>query len=114
MQHETKMRKGYDGWRAESEISLGAAEDGERVLKLSTSRNSRGGLSSFASTCIRKDEGGYYSERHAIFGDYAKNFNPVPCARVTEKAVKDAHTKALEQFPAIIEEAKAYYAKQPA
>ena len=115
MTHETKMRKRHDGWAAESEQklqdvaadSMGAA--GERIIKLSTSKGPRGGISSFVSVCIRRRENGYQSEQVAMFEDYAKWYNVTPCARVTEKAIQAAHAVALQTFADHIAAAKVQY-----
>jgi hypothetical protein len=117
MTFELKMTKGHDGWKAQSEISLGecdgtfAGTRGTRILKLSTYKHSRGGIWSVASVAIRENrEGGYYSESTMLFQDYSKTVQHIAAARVTEKAIKQAHETALQSFPVIIEEARAQYA----
>jgi hypothetical protein len=116
MTFEIKMTKGQDGWKAQSEISLGecdgmfAGTRGERILKLSTYKHSRGGIWSFASVAIRENREGGYSESTMLFQDYSKTVQHIAAARVTEKAIKQAHETALQSFPAIIEEARAQYA----
>lgn len=101
---------------AESEYKLedvpadSMEEAGVRMIKLSTSKGSRGGISSFASVCVRRDTGhGYQSETSALFQDYAKWYNVTPCARVTEKAIREAHAVALESFADHIAAAKLQY-----
>jgi isocitrate/isopropylmalate dehydrogenase len=116
MTFELKMTKGQGGWKAQSEISLGecdgmfAGTRGERILKLSTYKHSRGGIWSLASVAVRENQGGYYSESTMLFQDYNKTVQHIAAARATEKAIKQAHETALQSFPAIIEEARAQYA----
>ena len=117
MTFELKMTKGRDGWKAQSEITLGecdgmsAGTRGERILKLSTYKHPRGGIWSLASVAVREHrEGGYYSESTMLFQDYNKTVQHIAAARATEKAIKQAHETALRSFPAIIEEARAQYA----
>lgn len=101
--------------RAESEIKLedvaaeGREDAGVRMLKLSTSKGSRGGISSFASVCVRRYSNGYQTETSALFQDYAKWYNATPCKRVTEKAIEAAHRVALETFAEHIAAAKLQY-----
>lgn len=82
---------------------------GDRVLQVSTSKSSKGDISSLASVHIKKVERGFISREHTMFEDYSKWFNRTPCARVTEKALVTAHEKALEQWPEIETEVKAKY-----
>jgi hypothetical protein len=116
MTFEIKMTKGQDGWKAQSEICLGecdgmfAGTRGERILKLSTYKHSRGGIWSVASVAIRENRERGYAESTMLFQDYSKTVQRIAAARVTEKAIKQAHETALQSFPAIIEEARAQYA----
>ena len=117
MTFEFKLTKAQDGWKAQSEISLGecdgmfAGTRGERILKLSTYKHSRGGIWSFASVAIRENRGdGSFSKSTMLFQDYSKTVQHIAAARVTEKAIKQAHETARKSFPAIIEEARAQYA----
>jgi len=106
------MEKGHFGWKATSEVTLAETTDGSRVLKLSTTK-SRTAISAMASVCIRQDRGGYHTETHALFEDYAKTgIALTPCTRATEKAVRDVHVRALLQMDTLIAEATAHYAPQ--
>lgn len=113
--HETTIKKGYYGHTAKSEHSLGivpATEyetQGERFVQISTSKGSRGGINSSAGIIIRRQTQHGISEQTALFQDYTKTLLNIPCARVTEKAILEAHKKALEQFEAVIAEATAFY-----
>jgi hypothetical protein len=116
MTFELNITKGQNGWKAQSEISLGecdgmfAGTRGERILKLSTYKHPRGGIWSLASVAVRENREGYYSESTMLFQDYSKTVQHIAAARATEKAIKQAHETALQGFPAIIEEARAQYA----
>jgi hypothetical protein len=120
-------RKGYNGWTAKSERSMGAVaasgvmqRAGERFLRFTTSKDERtGGLSTLASVHIKESyelEGiGYVSELHAMFADYAKTVHRTGrVARITEKAVTEAHSEALAQFEERLAEAMAFYAEKEA
>lgn len=113
MKYETTTRKGHDGWTASSEAVLGETPKGTRILKLTTSK-ARGGVDATASVCIRsKCSTGFISETTVIFEDFYKyGIAPMPCSRVTEKAVREAHHIALEQMDQLVEEAKAFYASR--
>ena len=110
MTYQTTVNKGHDGWRAESLAVLGEVPTGTRKLVLSTSKV-RGGLSSYASVYIYKeDENGFSSKETVIFQDFAKgNIAPTPCKRITERAVRDAHECALLEMKDLIKEAKDFY-----
>jgi len=123
----TTTKSAYNGWHADTEISMGSVEItslGEkklvrRVLEISTSKRRPGSISSFASVSTIEDrtssDGKSYSMKTMeIFSGYAKHFNPTPAKTATEKAVKEAHIKALEHAEAILAEAVAYYAAKAA
>jgi len=109
--YKTKVRKGRDGWEANSEAEIGQTADGARILKLSTSKT-RGGIAAFASVCIRKDcATGFVSETHALFADFTRSgIAMAPGRRATEKAIRDVHATALLEMDALIDEATAFYA----
>ncbi len=120
-------RKGFHGWSARSERSMGAApvntvsgRAGERFLRFTTSKDERtGGLSTMASVYVKEryelSGVAYASEVHAVFGDYAVIVHRTgKVARITEKAVIDAHKEALAQFDARYAEAVAFYAEKEA
>tara|TARA_B100000780_G_scaffold274958_1_gene240782 strand:- start:577 stop:921 length:345 start_codon:yes stop_codon:yes gene_type:complete len=112
MIYETKIQKGQDGWEAISEAVLGQTPQGTRILKLRTSK-ARGGLSAFASVVVRSKKNGYLCETCVIFQDFTKaNIAPIPCKRVTEKAVRAAHDSALTFMDELIVEAQNFYQKQ--
>lgn len=112
MSYETTARKGIHGWEAASEAVLEELPEGQRILKLRTAK-SGAAISATASVCIRKDCGGYFSETHALFQDfYVKGIAATPCKRVTEKAVREVHSRALHEMNGLIAEAKAHYADQ--
>ena len=49
-----------------------------------------------------------------ICSGYAKHFNPITAKTATQKAVKEAHIKALEHAETFLAEALAYYAPKAA
>jgi hypothetical protein len=126
--HQTTMTKSaYNGWHAETVIPMGTVEItslGEkklarRVLEISTSKRRPGLISSFASVATIGDQtssdGNSYSIRTIeIFSGYAKHFNATPAKTATEKAVKEAHVKALEHADTFLAEAIAHYAAKAA
>ena len=116
MTYETATHKDYSGaWRAESLATLGETPEGTRKLELTTSKV-RGGISASANVFIYKNEGtGFSSKTTEIFGDFCKRgIAFTECGRVTEKAVKKAHSHALLEIEAIIEEAKVFYQNREA
>jgi hypothetical protein len=109
---KTEEKRNYKGKLSlRTEYDLGMPTDkGPRILRLSTSKDGdRASISSLASVHIREDKDGYGVESYMLFQDYAKTLNRIPIARVTEKALRDAHAESLKAFPSIIEEAKAHY-----
>jgi hypothetical protein len=123
----TMTKSAYNGWHADTVIPMGTVEItslGEkklvrRVLEISTSKRRPGFISSFASVSTIEDrtssDGKSYSMKTMeIFGDYARHFNPTPAKTATEKAVKEAHIKALDHAETLLAEAIAYYAAKAA
>ncbi len=107
MTYEITTYKDYSGaWRAKSVATLGDTPEGTRKLELTTSKVS-GGVAASANVYIYKSDGSKVTE---IFGDFSKRgIAATPCNRVSEKAVKEVHSRALLEMDAIIEEAKAFY-----
>lgn len=111
MTYETKSSKGYDGWQATSEAEIGQTAEGPRILKLRTAK-ARGGLAASASVCIRKNaaQAGFMCETTEIFGDFYKSgIALTECRRVTEKAVLEVHSRALQGMDSLTRQAKAFY-----
>lgn len=113
---ETKLAKSSNGWKASTEIEIGDSPadytgfPAKRILRMTTSKDSRGNISAFAVTCERRDTGyRYSSECHALFGGYSKKVLAVVNKKATEKQVMAIHQEALASFPAIVEEAKQFY-----
>ena len=107
MIYETTTQKDYSGaWRAEGVATLGETSEGTRKLELTTSKT-RGGIAANANVYIYKSDGSKVTE---IFGDYCKRgIALTPCKRVTEKAIKEVHSRALHELDAIIAEATIFY-----
>lgn len=110
MSYPTHIRKGHDGWRAESEAELGETPEGTRMLELTTYKV-RGGLAASANVFIKKDSGnGYFTKSTMIFQDFNKQgIAATPCKRVTEKAIHEVHSRALLEMDSLVDEAKAFY-----
>ena len=116
MTYETKSSKGYDGWQAVSETEIGQTSEGPRILKLRTAK-ARGGLAASASVCIRKNaaQAGFMCETTEIFGDFYKSgIALTECRRVTEKAVLEVHSRALQGMDSLIVEAQEFYRNREA
>jgi hypothetical protein len=118
----TTTKSAYNGWHADTEIPMGSIEItslGEkklarRVLEISTSKRRPGLISSFASVSTIEDGKSYGVKTIEICSGYAKHFNPTPAKTATEKAVKQAHIKALEHAETLLAEAIAHYAAKAA
>lgn len=115
----TLIKKERIGWKAETEISLGAGEmngeTGTRILKFSTYKGLSGYLHTTASSCLRVVKDGYRVEKHMVglgseAGDYHQSVTAHHGAKkITKKAVKDAHESAMALFGAHIAAAKTKY-----
>jgi hypothetical protein len=123
----TMSKSAYNGWHADTAIPMGEIEingPGEkkfarRVLEIGTSKRKSGLISSFASVSTIEDrtssDGKTYSMKSMeIFSGYAKHFNPTAAKTATQKAVKEAHIKALEHAETILAEAISFYAAKAA
>jgi len=123
----TVNKSAYNGWHADTVIpmgnvevtSLGEKKLARRVLEISTSKRRSGLISSFACVSTIEDktssDGKSYSMKTMeICSGYAKHFNPITAKTATQKAVKEAHIKALEHAETFLAEALAYYAPKAA
>ena len=118
--HKTTIEKSaYNGWNAETLIPMGQTiapslgfTGGERTLIISTSKNSRGGIASFATVYIINEN--EHSRTTEIFGDYRKHFNQTEAKMVNEKRILEAHDVAMQSVDAIMAEALAFYANKEA
>lgn len=100
---QATMRKGREGWEAETEIPL----IGRRVLKVHTRKTSRG-LRCSASAVELSADGLSYT--WVMFGDFGEKLADNPTARCTEKTVKEMHAAALVDIEAVKARALAFYA----
>lgn len=109
---ETTITKNYAGkYEAETLIELPelpAREDmGElrRPVLVISSAGARGGIQPIATVfwCLPT------SRQWTMCEDFSKRLPLVPCARVTEKAIAQAHQQALEQADALKAEAITHY-----
>lgn len=84
----TKVYKNYHKqWIGETNVELGD----NRVLRISTSKSSRGSLNTTATVSIR--EGDFLS--HRVYVDYCKTVESTNPNRITEKVVSVQHNKVI-------------------
>jgi len=97
-----KIRKIQGDWEARTDTPINS--DGTRILRLSTSKTNSGGkISTTARTWTITDGG-----ESTVFGiaggggDFSVSITTVPCKRVTEKAIRDAHQAALPYLDSLL------------
>jgi hypothetical protein len=108
---DTRFYKNRDGHTAKTNIET--PEVGEDMnLSIHTYKDYNGQLLSHASVHLLEKRGGYSTMTHRVFHDYSM---PVirEKARVTEKAVRDQHARAIEYLPIIMQEVRKHYAALP-
>ena len=125
MTHAVEMTKDkYHGNIAVTSVSLGQVEvvelgerlRGERMLRVSTSRDrEKRIISSFASVSVLVDSGrGYRTQIMAICGDFTSRLGTVSTKAATAREVARVHEAALLELAAVIESAKTFYAARAA
>jgi hypothetical protein len=125
MTYEVEMTKDkYHGNIAVTSVSLGPVEvielgerlSGERMLRVSTSRDrEKSVISSFASVSVLVDSGrGYRTQIMAICGDFTSRLGTVSTKAATAREVARVHEAALLELAAVIESAKSFYAARAA
>ena len=98
----TTVRKGRDGWAAESRVDLGNG----RVLTVKTSKGAYGGLTTWASVSVR--DGDFLS--HRLYQDFSKGIITSNPSRVTAKVVEAQHALInLDEVLAMVEQ---HYSKE--
>lgn len=107
MSYKMVVKKGQDGWKAETRIPLEFA--GGRTLIVSTRKGYRSGIDTYLQAAFIKDEGGFQSVSFVVFQDFNVTMKNYPAKRVTDKAVIEAHYKSLENIEAYIAKANAFY-----
>lgn len=111
MTYETKMTKGRNGHRAETDFVIqtglkdNMGRDCVRLMRISTSKGSYGGVSSFAQVLLKSE----VSETTLFPDDYMKHFNKSNPPRVTEKVIREAHNTGLAHALEHLAAAKAQY-----
>jgi len=109
--HITKFPR--TGWKALTKIELCQVapgseplhrEGGMRVLRIETSKGTKGGIYTSALVCLERDG----MTTWAIGSDFHKRIAASP-SRCTERSVSDLHSESLKQADAIVAEARAYY-----
>lgn len=117
MEYTIKTKR--DGMQAESRFVLGECKnengkDGTRVLQVTTSKNGKS-LVTLASVHVETKEEGYTSQSFVMFQDYMKRIAVIPCARISEKALRNAHESALaHDVPRIMPDVLAQYSLESA
>lgn len=104
----TNIRKDVFGkWVAKTKLPLA----GERQLTISTSKDTRGNLTTYASVAIVKRDGGALIETFEVYGDYMKTVRKSSPKVCTQKAVTVQQEAALAQdLQIVLDDVKAFYA----
>lgn len=104
----TNIRKDVFGkWVAKTKLQLA----GERQLTISTSKDTRGNLTTYASVAIVKRDGGALIETFEVYGDYMKTVRKTSPKVCTQKAVTVQQEAALaEDLQIVLDDVKAFYA----
>jgi len=106
---EIKALKGDYGWEARNLIPAPELGAGKYIMFLTMKRYS----GAFASTAqVVSLENG--CPTFSMFGDYRKGVIVKMNARATQKAVNEQQAAAVAMLPQVLEDAKAFYAKQAA
>lgn len=86
--------------------------EGERVLEIETTKYN-GQIITRANVSVNsKSERGYSVRTFEAFGDFSKTLQRIPAKPITQSKLKAAHKAVKHLFPAVVAEAKAFYAKQ--
>lgn len=107
---KTTIGKRDGQWRASTTIPL---EGTQRELDIVTSKDRRDNITARAT--VFRLEGDFRT--HAVGfgsgrGDFSCRVLTTPCRRVTERAVLEAHQKALESVNALVQAVEDHYARQ--
>jgi hypothetical protein len=103
-------RKDYFGkWVATSNIALA----GDRQLKISTSKDQRGNLTTYASVAIVRNEAGARIETFEVYGDYMKSIRKSQPKMVNEKRAREQQELVLEEdLQLVLCDVKNFYAEK--
>lgn len=107
----TTLRKGVNGWVAETLIPMPELPNSERTgepVEAKLSIRTSGGQGRIGTHCGVEWHGAHFVT-YAMFSDFAKNVSR-QAGRGTEKAVNQAHSLALLQAESLKAEALAFYA----
>ena len=105
---KVSIRKGWDKqWSATSYIEL----ENDRMLRISTFKNSRGILyTSVQAVKHEKTSTGFSGESFVLFQDYNKTVRHFPeVKRVTEAVIADCHSQSLMGIKQYVEDANEFY-----
>lgn len=107
MTYTTTIEKDYYGLNASTEIDLNkSTEEGDMMLRVTSSKRHSGGVITTATVIYRKDAQSFST---IMFQDYNKTIAAGKITRVTEKSLAEFHAKALEAIPAALLEVNAQY-----
>lgn len=100
----TRIRKGHDGWRAETQTDLGFEVEGKPAfLEVNTYKSNRG-IVTYAGVKCR--DGAFIVTR--VFRDYSECLDQFQ-GRCTEKTIRERHALALVDLEAIKARAIAFH-----
>jgi hypothetical protein len=91
-------------WEEKSRITF---PDSNRVINITTSKNSRGALTTSASVCHINGD----FESHMLYQDFSETVKLSQPGRVTEKVVTEQHAGVMAKVNEIIDKVAAYYLK---
>lgn len=101
--------------QAQTRIPLGSDR---RELRITTDKGYRGGLDCDARVVQVSEDGCSYQHAFGLArdgsGDFSKNLATDRTKRATAKAIETMHRECLALAPAVLDEARAYYAAQAA
>ena len=97
------VRKGRDGWMAQSDFPMPEIGDG-RVLQINTAKGDRG-IYSAASIHVHRE--GIVT--FVIYGDYRRVLERNKETRCTEKTIAEMHARSLALLDTLKAEAVAFY-----
>jgi hypothetical protein len=101
---KTSIYKGYYGWTAETGLNL----PDNRFAKITTMKRHGGNLAT--TITVGTSNGDFFST--VMFQDYNKTLISEK-VRVTEKAVKNQHQKALDDLTIQLDNIKRFYDGEP-
>lgn len=103
----TSTTKGRSGWECKTDVALGHL----RLLRITTSKSERGGVTTSARV-FHRESGGLL--RTELFGDFSKCCASNSALRCLEKTVAAQHFCVLQTLDQLKSEVEAFYLARPA